>query len=61
MHLFIALFLGLHLFGALMLLLNASLFVNEAFPSLLSVPKKFSWGKKLHYNTNQVGEVFQPS
>jgi hypothetical protein len=61
MHLFIALFLGLHLFGALMLLLNASLFVKEAFPSVFSLRKNFSWGKKLQYDRNQVAEVFQPS
>jgi hypothetical protein len=61
MHLFIALFLGLHLFGALMILLNASIFVKEAFPAIFSLPKNFSWGKKLDYDNSEVGEVFQPS
>lgn len=36
MHFFIAIFLGLHLFGLLMILFNLSIFGEHAFPGLLS-------------------------
>src|SRR5688500_19774407 len=61
MHLFIALFLGLHLFGALMILLNIAAFSHQAFPSLVNFRRKFIWGKKMAYDFDQVGEVFNPS
>lgn len=40
MHLFIALCLGLHLFGALMILLNAAAFGEHCFPGLFSIKWK---------------------
>jgi hypothetical protein len=46
MHLFIALFLGLHLFGALMILLNVAAFSHDAFPSLFTFRRKLIWGGK---------------
>ena len=61
MHLFIALFLGLHLFGALMILLNIAAFSHQAFPSLFRFRKKIIWGKKMGYDVDHVGEVYQPS
>ena len=61
MHLFIALFLGLHLFGTLMMLLNIAAFSHQAFPSLFAFRKKFIWGKKMVYDVDHVGEVYQPS
>ena len=59
MHFFIALFLGLHLFGALMMLLNAAAFGKECFPRLFSAKPKIRWKPGMHYKVDQVGEVYQ--
>jgi hypothetical protein len=40
MHAFIAVFLGLQLFGALMILLNLSIFGKDCFPNLFSFSRK---------------------
>ena len=61
MHLFIAVFLGLHLFGGLMILLNVAAFSHQAIPSLFTSRRKYIWGKKLEYHVSKVSEVFQPS
>ena len=61
MHLFIAIFLGLHLFGALMFLLNLSAFGEHCFPGIFSRHQKKWWRYQVQYDTNNIGEVFNPS
>jgi hypothetical protein len=60
MHLFIAIFLGLHLFGALMLLLNAAAFGEHCFTGMLTRRRKKWWRYQVQYNKNNIGEVFNP-
>ena len=61
MHVFIAVFLGLHLFGGLMFLLNAAIFCDHCFPGILrSTPKKW-WRYQVEYNKDHIGEVYTPS
>ena len=60
MHLGIALFLGLQLFGALMFLLNLSVFGENSFPGMFSGKQKKWWRYQIPYNHDHVGEVFNP-
>ena len=58
MHLFIAVFLGLQLFGALMLLLNAAAFVEHCFPGIFNRTHKKWWRNQAQYDKHAVGKVF---
>ena len=61
MHLFIAIFLGLQLFGSLMFLLNLSVFGEHCFPGIFTRKQKKWWRYQVQYNRDNVGEVFNPS
>jgi hypothetical protein len=61
MHLFIAVFLGLQLFGGLMFLLNLTAFGEHCFPGLFTRSQKKWWRYQVQYDKNNIGEVFNPS
>lgn len=60
MHLGIAIFLGLGLFGALMFLLNLTIFGEHCFSGIFSFRQKKWWRYQVQYNSDNVGEVFNP-
>ena len=51
MHAGIAVFLGLHLFGALMIILNVAIFGQHVFPALFSKRIRFPWQKNINYES----------